>query len=206
MAQARCDNGHLYDPEIYKNGCPYCQSSATSIEFDQLLFSAAPGPLRQDRIGETEAVSQGIPESIEKTMPPREYMARRKDPDRPREGVDPVAGWLVCIRGSDAGEDYRLGARSNTVGSGGGMDVRVKGDDTVSRDTHALIDYDSQNRDFYLIPGNNRTTIYLNRAPVYTATRLKAYDVLRFGRSEMLFIPIDSERFSWPDTEEGAAR
>ena len=52
--------------------------------------------------------------------------------------------------------------------------------------------------DFYLIPGNNRNTIYRNNAPVYAAQKLEDYDTLRFGETELLFVSFCNDRFRWP--------
>ena len=199
MAQARCSRGHLYDPEIYGNNCPYCDQGNTTINFDE-------GPAG---FGKSVPVSFIAPEEIKKTAPSKEYLARQEEIGktqpafRPREGHDPVVGWLVCVHGHDVGVDYKLCARINTIGRGGEMDVRIKGDDTITSNTHAKIDYDALNNDFYLIPANNRNTIYLNGAPVYAAQRLAAYDRIRLGQSEVLFVPFCSDRFVWPTEDEG---
>ena len=101
-------------------------------------------------------------------------------------------------KGHDKGCDYRLCAKTNSIGRGEDMDVRIKGDDTISSNIHAKIDYDVLNNAFYLLPANNRNTIYVNNAPLYAAQRLNPYDRLRFGQSELLFVPFCCDRFTWP--------
>ena len=68
-------------------------------------------------------------------------------------------------------------------------------------DTHAKIDYDVLNNQFYLIPANNRNTIYCNGSPVYAAQKLSAYDRLRLGDTEVLFVPFCCEHFTWSEGE-----
>ncbi len=192
MAQARCRNGHIFDADIYGTRCPYCeQGSSSTIYF-------------QDSVGGT--VGGGIvPEEIGRTAPPKECLERQQEIGgtvgvfQKHHGSDPVVGWLVCVKGQEKGADYRLRAKTNLIGRSREMDVQLKGDDTVSSDTHAKVDYDVLNNDFYLIPGNNRNTIYLNGRPVYAAQQLQAYDRLRFGDTELLFVPFCCERFRWDE-------
>ena len=50
---------------------------------------------------------------------------------------------------------------------------------------------------------NNSNTIYCNGAPVYAALKLSPYDRVRFGHTELLFVPFCCERFTWPAAEPG---
>ena len=198
MAQARCSNGHLYDADIYGSECPYCENGIDTLDFDggETFF--------QDPLDKSAPVSTLTPEEIRRTAPPKAYLEQQEEIGKtkptfqPKQGGDPVVGWLVCVKGHDAGKDYRLGARTNTIGRSSKMDVCIRGDDTVTSDVHAKIDYDALNNDFYLLPANNRNTIYLNGAPVYAAQKLAAYDRLRFGRTELLFVPFCGDKFVWP--------
>lgn len=192
MAQARCKNGHIYDSEIYGDHCPYCDNGTSTIYFDDVYA------------GNDAGRSTITPEEIQKTIPPKAFLEHQQEIGgtvgvfEKHHHSDPVVGWLVCVEGHDYGTDYKLSAKTNLIGRGGEMDVRIKGDDTITSNTHAKIDYDVLNNAFYLIPGNNRNTIYLNQAPVYAAQKLNAYDRLRFGETELLFVPFCSEKFSWP--------
>ncbi|MBO5543243.1 MAG: FHA domain-containing protein [Oscillospiraceae bacterium] len=206
MAQARCRNGHIYDPEIYGNSCPYCDPGIRSIQFgdESSIDFGNPEPFGVSRVEGTLR-----PETIQKTVPPKAFR-ERQDQIRETVGVyakhhghDPVVGWLVCVKGHDQGESFQIRARTNSIGRGGEMDIRVRGDDTVSSDTHAKIDYDILNNDFYLLPANNRNTIYVNRTPLYSPHRLEAYDRIRLGESEFLFVPFCCDRFTWDQEEQG---
>ena len=207
MAQARCGKGHIYDPEIYGDNCPYCDRGTATINFG----ASAPrdsGFFAQEAFGRSDPVSTITPENIGKTAPPREIreqqeaIGKTQPAFRPKEGADPVVGWLVCVSGHDAGRDYRLGARTNTIGRGAGMDVQIKGDDAITSNVHAKIDYDVLNNAFYLLPANNSNTIYCNGAPVYAALKLSRYDRIRFGHTELMFVPFCCERFTWPSAEQ----
>ena len=56
--------------------------------------------------------------------------------------MDPVVGWLVCLAGPDRGKDFRLHAEKNFIGRAPNMDVCVAGDETVSRERHAMVIFD----------------------------------------------------------------
>ena len=200
MAQASCGKGHIYDSDIY-DSCPYCDNGASSIDFG---VGAAD---LQDGIGPSVPVSVIKPEDIKKTSAPQEYLEKQDEIKHtraacaPTKGKEPVVGWLVCVQGHDIGRDYHLMPRTNNIGRGGDMDVQIKGDDTITSNCHAKIDYDALNNDFYLLPANNRNTIYCNKATVYAATKLKAYDSIRLGKSEVLFVPFCNEHFTWPQDD-----
>ena len=208
MAQTRCKNGHIYDPEIYGDNCPYCDRGTATISFG----SSAPrdsGWFAQEAFGRSAPVAAITPEDIGKTAPPKELLEKQEEIGktrpafRPKEGSDPVVGWLVCVSGHDTGKDFRLGARTNTIGRSGEMDVHIKGDDAVTSNVHAKIDYDVLNNAFYLLPANNSNTIYCNGAPVYAALKLSPYDRILLGHTELLFVPFCCEHFSWPAAEPG---
>ena len=209
MAQARCSNGHIYDSDIYGDNCPYCEHGANTIDFEG-ADSAGGGDFGLEDVGKSFPVSAITPEEVQKTRPPKQFLEQQEEIGKtkpaftPKKGGDPIVGWLVCVDGHDVGLDYKLSARTNTIGRGSEMDVRIKGDDTITSNVHAKIDYDVLNNDFYLVPANNRNTIYHNGAPVYAAQKLEAYDRIRLGQSEVLFVPFCCDKFVWP-VEEAAA-
>ncbi len=203
MEQRRCQRGHIYDREIYGDHCPYCDNGATSIEFDR-DFTDIEEATGVEAIGKSHAELIITPEEIKKTVPPKDYIVRQEEIGRTmpvwpmKKEINPVVGWLVCTKGSEEGKDYRLYGKTNKIGRRSDMDICIHGDDTISSDSHAKIDYDILNNKFYLLPGNNTNTIYLNMTPVYSAHILNPYDVLLFGRTELLFVPFCCEHFKWP--------
>jgi hypothetical protein len=114
-------------------------------------------------------------------------------------GIDPVVGWLVCTSGKDRGKDYRIHADNNYIGRNSGMDICISGDETISRENHAIISYDSREKLFYLAPGSGRAIIRHNNKPALMATELNAYDNIELGNTKLLFIPFCGEKFDWLD-------
>ena len=67
-------------------------------------------------------------------------------------GMDPAVGFLVCISGPHRGADYKLMAGRNFIGRAASMDVALADDDTVSRESHALVTYDAQAQQLFPFP------------------------------------------------------
>lgn len=114
-------------------------------------------------------------------------------------GLDPVVGWLVCVEGPEMGKDYRLYSRINTIGRGEENDVVLAQEQTVSKHNNTRLAYDSKHNNFQVIPADGQNLVYLNDAPLYVPQLLKAYDVLEFGETKLIFVPLCTEQFRWPE-------
>ena len=139
------------------------------------------------------------------TKPPKNYVYPRTNSvtdDQPtvipgfHDGYDPVVGWLVCMEGPGRGKDYRIYSHVNTIGRSPNNRICLPEDKEVSREIHAKVAYDPVGNIFRLIPGDYNT-VYLNRSPVYAMEILKPYDVIRLGKTELLFMPLCGRCFSW---------
>lgn len=141
------------------------------------------------------------------TRPPLGYQSakeKRADEDQhtvgimqKKLGLEPVVGWLVCVDGKDKGRDYKLWGRINTIGSSERMDVCIRGDQSISKENHARLGYEPKHSSYHLIPADSKNPIYLNDQVVYTPTQLSPYDVLEFGETKLIFVPLCSARFNW---------
>ena len=112
-------------------------------------------------------------------------------------GIDPAVGFLVCISGPHRGADYKLVAGRNFIGRAAAMDVALADDDTVSRESHALVTYDAKHNTFSLSPGQGRGITYCNDEQVEMVRPLNAYDVIEVGKSQLVFLPLCGDRFQW---------
>jgi len=220
-----CGKGHLYDPSIY-SVCPYCNSGQQAVNFGgtpvgdagRTMPIGAPQPYGapMDNAGVTMpppgygGAPAGGGTSVAdsgKTLPPKGYGAseeKRVEDDnktiglmKKKLGLDPVVGWLVCVEGKEKGKDYRLKGQINTIGRSEKMDVCIKGDDTISSENHARLGYSERNNRFTLIPAQSKNYIYLNGDEVFSPTTLNAYDVIDFGDTKLVFVPLCSEKFAW---------
>jgi hypothetical protein len=111
--------------------------------------------------------------------------------------INPVVGWLVCIGGPDKGRDFRLHAEKNFIGRSPKMDVCIPGDDTVSREKHAVVVFDPKKLSFWAMGGEAAGLVYLNGEVVYSPTPMKRDDLLEIGQTRLVLIPFCGERYRW---------
>ena len=111
-------------------------------------------------------------------------------------GVEPVVGWLVCIDGPSRGSDYRLHAGYNYIGREEG-DVRIGGDQQISRRNHAMIAFDDVDAVYFVGPSAGRNLIKVNGKTVLNAVGLNNYDVITIGTSKLIFVALCGEHFNW---------
>ncbi len=164
----------------------------------------------------TAPVGGGIPVTApQKTMPPSGYMPQPAPPPPPREpisvtaagktmgvmqsqmGFDPVVGWLACVAGPSRGKSYTIRGGINSIGRGDRMDIVITGDLKISSEDHAKISYSEKNNRFNILPGGGRNIVYLNDEEVFTPMPLHPYDLIDFGDTKLLFVPLCGERFTW---------
>lgn len=177
----QCDNGHFYDEARFAS-CPYCQANAGfgktvagNSSVGKTVAAVSGGSAMQADSGKTVGI-------IKKNM-----------------GFDPAVGFLICIAGPHRGEDFKLISGRNFIGRAAAMDVSLGRDDTVSRESHALVIYDTKNNKFSLAPGQGRGITYCNDEQVEKVRPLEAYDVIEVGKSQLLFLPLCGERFQWDE-------
>ena len=112
-----------------------------------------------------------------------------------------MVGFLVCVAGPHKGADYKLISGRNFIGRAAAMDIALPDDDTVSRESHALITYDAKHNAFSLSPGQGRGVTYCNDELVEMVRPLHAYDLIEVGKSQLIFLPLCGERFQWSQEE-----
>ena len=77
------------------------------------------------------------------------------------------------------------------------MDVCVAGDETVSRDRHALVIFDPKKQAFWAVPGDASGLVYLNGDIVNAPTQMKLDDIIEVGQTKLVLIPFCGEKYSW---------
>lgn len=136
--------------------------------------------------GETQAVRMGG--YHDQTMPVTPGNVR---------GFLPVTGWLACISGPDKGHDYRIHNGYNNIGRGENMDICIRGDMQISREKHAVVAYDNEEKIFFFGPADGKNIVRVNNKMVMSPVELHAYDILTVGSSKLIFIPLCGEHFDW---------
>ena len=77
------------------------------------------------------------------------------------------------------------------------MDICIRGDETISRENHAVISFDSKDKIYYFSPGDGRNIIRLNGKAIFATAEIYAYDTIEIGKTNLTFIPLCGERFEW---------
>jgi hypothetical protein len=114
--------------------------------------------------------------------------------------ADPVAGWLVVVKGPGRGGFRPIFVGMNSIGRDADQRISLSfGDDMISREEHAFIAYDEEARQFYLQHGGKANLVRLAGRPVLSPTELQAYDLIRIGKTTLRFIPLCGPEFAWSD-------
>jgi Inner membrane component of T3SS, cytoplasmic domain len=189
MALKRCENGHYFDPAKHTT-CPSC--GVQNINFE---------PTRKKdeiKVADTQPAAPaagGAPAAAGKPRPADD--GKTVSLIHKKAGIDPVVGWLVCVEGADRGRDYRIRSEKNFIGRAEAMDIAIRGDETISRENHAVVSFNPKARQFKLHPGDSRGLVYLNGEEVDHPSTLKAGDHIELGQTKLLFVPLCDDTFNW---------
>ena len=215
MKYVRCEFGHYYDPSKYRT-CPHCSARASNVQQE---YTVAKDPV-DERIAQAYDLDYGQDQPIQAparrgaapapapAAAPVSAPAPAVDEDpvtvarvEKQTGINPPVGWLVQVTGTNRGKAYEIHSERNTIGRSSAMDICLKGDVGVSRDTNGVLSYNTRNRAFHLIPGEGKAIIYLNGEELLAPAALSAYDRIEISDTALLFLPLCSERFSWEDEQ-----
>lgn len=186
MKLIRCERGHYYDSQQHSS-CPTCGISGLEMQATQVK-STQPETV----VPLTRAYGQADQGEVGVTV----AMVRKKI------GIDPVVGWLVCVKGPEKGRDYRVRSERNAIGRGSDMVICIASDEAISRENHAFISFNPRKGSFRIAPGDGRGMTYLNGEEVDVPMPLAAYDKIELGQSELIFVPLCGDHFSWESAEE----
>lgn len=209
MNLQKCGNGHYYDGDTYAN-CPHCKNKGSAdnqtvaLDMYSLGDDVVTTGINQST-GSDSALSGAIntvrdgfgsvlPSDDQKTVSFFSESAVLTD-------KNPVVGWMVCVKGSLYGQDFRLKSGRNFIGRGENMDICLKGEKTVSRDRHAILIYEPKQNLFLAQPGETKELIYLNGSVVLMPTIMKKNDVLQVGDSSLMLIPCCDELYKWEEEQ-----
>jgi hypothetical protein len=198
----RCVEGHFYDPTKHES-CPWCALPVDAEGGERtrpVQAASLPGP---PPLPAGLAAGPPPPPPLPPPPPPlpkavdKGGATRRVGAEAMGAKLDPVVGWLVCLAGPDRGRDFRLHAEKNFIGRSPAMDVCVAGDETVSRDRHALVIFDPKKQVFWAVPGDASGLVYLNGDIVNAPTQMTLDDVIEVGQTKLVLMPFCGEKYSW---------
>lgn len=186
----QCDKcSKFYDPNQHQK-CPYCPVPGLDVPDYRVEPTVGSNQERSRKPAETPTLGSPVrrpqnAEGVTVGVMPKKFH------------IDPVVGWLVCIEGKERGRDYRIYSDRNFLGRSDAMRICIKGDDTISREKHSIINFDARHNRFYIAPGEGRGNTYVNDAPVLEAIELKAWDIIEVGETKLVFVPFCGENFEW---------
>lgn len=123
---------------------------------------------------------------------------RMPEPEKKPAKTKPAA-FMVCIAGDNAGDSFTVAEGRNYIASGKDADIKLDKDKEVSAECHSVVTYNPAENKFTLSAGTGRGITYLNGGQVDVSAELKADDRIKVGKSELLFIPVCSDKFKWDD-------
>jgi hypothetical protein len=122
------------------------------------------------------------------------------------QGVEPVVGFVIVVRGPGSGSFRPIFYGMNALGRGEDQRVSLDfGDQRISREAHAFIIYDDMERRFYIRDGGKSNLVRLNARPVMQPTELSARDILELGDTSLCFLPFCGPDFDWQPTNDAAS-
>lgn len=198
MEMRKCPSGHYYDASVHQN-CPYCSNNAGGgmtlplDGIDVIGGGSATLPLADngaDDSGHTVSLDHAINHADSSE-------GRTVALIKEEQGIDPIVGWIICVEGKEKGRDYRIHADNNFIGRSDRMDICIRGDETVSRDNHAIISYDTVDNTYYFSPGDGRAIVRLNDKALFQTAEINAYDKITIGKSSFIFVPLCNANFQW---------
>lgn len=169
------------------------KSSKTDEEFyDAVSDIAKPHNTQEEIIPIAQAVKQA--EAIQNPADQKTIAFYNFSND-----IEPVVGWLVCIRGEYHGASFNLKSGRNSIGRALTMDIALAQEKSVSRERHASVTFDPQQKKFFVQSGENRGLTYVNGELLMSFKELNPYDVISLGACKLMFLPLCGENFDWED-------
>ncbi|RBW68952.1 FHA domain-containing protein [Bacillus taeanensis] len=177
----RCSKGHYYEVSKHSS-CPHCGINI-DLNFERTMTK------QQVDFPKTQAKVPSPPSQNDSN---KTIGIVRKN-----LGIDPVVGWLICIEGAQKGRDFRIHSERNFIGRSDKMDIAITGDESISRENHAIVSYSPKKQNFRIYPGDSRGLVYLNDEEVINPEELQPYDVIELGQTKLIFIPFCGKKFQW---------
>ncbi len=111
--------------------------------------------------------------------------------------IEPVVGWIVCVKGEYKGESFNIQSGRNNIGRSQSMNIALAQEKSVSREKHAAITFEPHQKKFFIQAGESSGLTYVNDEFLMTFRELEDYDKITLGESEFIFLRLVSDKFSW---------
>jgi pSer/pThr/pTyr-binding forkhead associated (FHA) protein len=103
-----------------------------------------------------------------------------------RDKSNQVIGKLTITEGPGTGQSVNIYSGTNQIGRGDDMRVQINfGDDTISRQQHAVITYDAKNVEARIYDGGKPGGLWVNGARVTADEAIKFGDLIKLGETTL---------------------
>lgn len=226
-SQIRCNNGHYYDANLDKCPFCVEGAGTVLMERRDSKSNSTPTPINSSDRGKSKDNNQNIIDKQEPVISSSNTPDVRESPktvylgssnnDAPKvditntkeepelidrkeqasNGAVTLAGWLVVISNDYKGQSYKITFGFNTIGRAETNHIPLNFDNSISRVKHASIVYDYSNNLFFIKHEDGKYLTYLNGNVILDIKELKAFDKIKIGNTELLFVPLCGEQFKW---------
>ena len=120
-----------------------------------------------------------------------------------QQNTTPVVGWLVIIEGPGRGKSCNIYYGNNTIGRSPSQTIPLNyGDNAISSEEQAYIQYNYKKREFIFVPNLSKTNVVeVNEDNPVSAVPLNTYDIIRMGETKLLFVPLCGPDFDWTEND-----
>ena len=196
MSMKRCDNGHFYDDNENLN-CPYCGIGATTPKTTRKKEPPRTENMHNPFAPVAPGASQGQGAEFVGNAGSDPMTIRVM---KEKTGVDPVVGWLVCIKGPEMGRSYIIRTARNFIGRSDENQITIK-DPAVSRKKHAVISFNPELAQFKIAAGDSTGLVYLGKDTVEEAKLMEGGDIIRLGESHLMLVPFCGQYHNWVEMD-----
>ena len=125
------------------------------------------------------------------------------DPIRAVDTVEPETnkfpvGWVVVTDGLGIGSHFPIFAGVSYIGRGENQTIPLDfGDNSISRESHAALAFDTELAKFYLGHGGKSNIIRLNDMPVLSTEEVQSGDAIRIGETTLRLVALCDGEFEW---------
>jgi hypothetical protein len=110
----------------------------------------------------------------------------------------PVVGWFVVVKGQGLGHSFEFSYGNNAIGRDASQGIAIDfGDEGISREAHAFVEYDPKARKCFLSKGCNLVYVNGDRVGQGSEVILSMGDNIELGETVLRFIPFCNAEFCW---------
>lgn len=114
------------------------------------------------------------------------------------DDTGPLVGWLVVLKGPGKGKGRPVYYGQNSIGRGHENRVPLDfGDQRISRDAHAFILYDENQRKFFIRDNGKSNIVRHNGDPVMMPKEIADRDSIQIGDTTLIFVSLCGPGFDW---------